>query len=162
MLLLESFARLQQVNPGFNPCGVMTASIALNADRYREPAQSVAFFRRLLDDVQHRPGVTAAGITSSLPLSGHNQGTYMVGETGAVTRVEDAPIVWFRLVSAGYFRAMEIPLRRGRFFDPAEERNAGTVIVNEEMAARYWPGEEPVGQRLRSPVARPAGGGRRG
>ncbi len=151
-LLLESFVRLQQVSPGFNPRGVMTAAIALNADRYGEPAQSVAFFRRFLEDVQHRPGVVAAGITSSRPLSGHNQGTYMLGETGAVTRVEDAPIVWFRLVSSGYFKAMEIPLRRGRFFDPAEDRNAGTVVVNEEMAARYWPGQDPIGQRVRAPA----------
>jgi putative ABC transport system permease protein len=155
VLLLESFARLQQVNPGFNPRGVLTANIALNADRYRQPAQSVAFFRRFLDDVNSRPGVVAVGITSSLPLSGHNQGTYMVGESGAITRTEDAPIVWFRLVSAGYFRAMEIPLRRGRFFDPAEERNAGTVIVNEEMASRFWPGEDPIGRRLRAPVRDP-------
>jgi putative ABC transport system permease protein len=155
VLLLESFARLQQVNPGFNPRGVMTVSIALNADRYRDPGPPVAFFRRFLEDVQSRPGVVAAGITSTLPLSGHNQGSYMIGESGAITRVEDAPIVWFRLVSAGYFRAMEIPLRRGRFFDPVEERNARTVIVNEEMAARYWPGEDPVGRRLRAPASGP-------
>ena len=152
VLLLESFARLQDVNPGFNPRGVMTASIALNADRYREPAQSVGFFRRFLDDVRSRPGVVAVGITSTLPLSGHNQGTYMVGESGAVSRVEDAPIVWFRLVSSGYFPAMEIPLLRGRYFDPAEERNAGTVVVNSEMASRYWPGEDPIGRRIRAAV----------
>ncbi|RPJ57393.1 MAG: FtsX-like permease family protein, partial [Acidobacteria bacterium] len=121
----------------------------LNADHYRDPVQRVSFFRRLLEDLQARPGVVSAGITSSRPLSGHNQGTYMLGESGAVTRFEDAPIVWFRLVSAGYFRALQIPLVRGRYFDPVEERNTGTVIVNEEMAARYWPGEDPVGRRLR-------------
>jgi putative ABC transport system permease protein len=153
VLLLDSFARLQQVNPGFNPRGVMTATVALNAERYSAPAQSVAFFRRFLEELQRRPDVVAAGITSSLPLSGHNQGTYMVGESGAVTRLEDAPIAWFRMVSAGYFRAMEIRLVRGRFFDPVEERNPGTVIVNEEMAAKYWPGEDPIGRRIR-PAAR--------
>ena len=155
VLLLESFARLQQVNPGFNPRGVLTAAVALNADRYRDPAQSVAFFRRFLEDLAARPGVVAAGITSSLPLSGHNQGTYMLGESGAITRREDASIVWFRLVSAGYFRSMEIPLRRGRFFDPVEERNTGAVVVNEEMAARYWPGEDPIGRRIRPPSRDP-------
>jgi len=155
VLLLQSFARLQQVRPGFNPQGVMTATVALNADRYREPGQSVAFFRRLLEQVQGAPGVAAVGITTSLPFSGHNQGTIMVGESGAVTRREDAPILWFRYVSAGYFRALEIPVLRGRLFDPVEERNAGTVIVNQEMAARYWPGEDPIGRRIRPPVRDP-------
>jgi putative ABC transport system permease protein len=153
-LLLQSFMRLQQVQPGFNPRGVMTASIALNADRYRDPAQQASFFTRLVQDLRARPGVESVGISSLLPLSGSNQGTYMLGESGAVTRIEDAPIVWFRLVSAGYFQAMQIPLRRGRYFDPVEERNARTVIINEEMAAQYWPGQDPVGRQLRPPPPR--------
>jgi predicted permease len=155
VLLLQSFARLQEVEPGFNPRGVMTATVALNADRYREPAQTVAFYRRFLDELQRAPGIVAAGITSTLPLSGHNQGTYMLGESGAVTRLEDAPIVWFRRVSAGYFRAMEIPLLKGRSFDAVEERNARTVMLNQEMATRYWPGEDPIGRRIRPPVQDP-------
>ena len=159
VLLVQSFARLQQVDPGFNPRGVMTATMSLNADRYREPAQLVAFFSRFLEELERTPGVVAAGITSSLPLSSHNQGAYVLGESGAVTRREDAPVAWFRRVSAGYFRAMEIPLLRGRLFDPMEERNRGTVIVNQEMAARYWPGEDPIGRRIRgaSPDPRAAG-----
>jgi putative ABC transport system permease protein len=158
-LLIQSFARLQQVDPGFNPSGVMSASVALNAERYREPAQLVAFFRQFLDALNRAPGVVAAGITSSLPLSGHNQGVYVVGESGAVTRPEDAPVTWFRRVSAGYFRAMGIPLLRGRLFDPAEERNPGTVIVNQAMAQWYWPGRDAIGQHLRgaSPDPRAAG-----
>jgi predicted permease len=159
VLLLESFARLQQVNPGFDSRGVVTATVALGAERYREPAQSVAFFRRFLEEVQRRPGVVAAGITSSLPLSSHNQGTYMVGESGAITSPADAPVLWFRLVSAGYFPAMRIPLRRGRLFDPVEERNPGTVLVNEEMAARYWPGEDPIGRRIRAATLDPRAAG---
>jgi len=159
VLLLQSFARLQQVNPGFNPRGVMTATVALNADRYREPAQSVAFFRRFLEEIHRAPGVVAAGITSSLPLSGHNQGAYVLGESGAVTRPGDAPVTWFRRVSAGYFRAMEIPLLRGRLFDPVEERNPGTVVVNQEMAARYWPGEDPIGRRIRGAARDPRAAG---
>lgn len=155
VLLLQSFARLQEVNPGFNPRGVMTATIALNAERYREPEQAVGFFRRFLDELQRAPGVAAAGITSSLPLSGHNQGIYMLAESGAVTRLADAPIVWFRRVSAGYFRAMEIPLLRGRLFDASEARNARTVIVNQQMASRYWPGEDPIGRRIRVPARDP-------
>jgi len=159
VLLLRSFARLQQVDPGFNPRGVMTASVALNAGRYREPAQSVAFFRRFLEEINRTPGVVAAGITSSLPLSGHNQGAYVLGESGAVTRPEDAPVTWFRRVSAGYFRAMGIPLLRGRLFDAVEERNPGTVIVNQEMAARYWPGQDPIGRRIRGAARDPRAAG---
>jgi putative ABC transport system permease protein len=159
MLLLQSFARLQRVDPGFNPRGVLTASVALNAARYREPSQSVAFFRQFLEELHRTPGVVAAGITSSLPLSGHNQGAYVLGESGAVTRPEDAPVTWFRRVSAGYFRSMEIPLLRGRLFDAVEERNPGTVIVNQEMAARYWPGEDPIGRRMRGAARDPRAAG---
>ena len=159
ILLIQSFARLQQVNPGFDPTGVLSATVTLNAERYREPGQSAAFFRRFLEELERTPGVVAAGITSSLPLSGHNQGTYVVGESGAVTGLEDAPVTWFRRVSAGYFRAIGIPLLRGRLFDTAEERNPGTVIVNQAMAEWYWPGRDPIGQHLRggSPDPRAAG-----
>jgi len=142
-----------------NADGVMSATVALNAERYREPGQSVTFFRRFLEELNRTPGVIAAGITSSLPLSGHNQGSYVVGESGAVTRLEDAPVTWFRRVSAGYFGAMGIPLLRGRLFDVAEERNPGTVVVNQAMAEWYWPGRDPIGEHLRgaSPDPRSAG-----
>ena len=159
VLLIQSFARLQRVNPGFNPRGVMTASVALNAERYREPAQQVAFFRRFLEEVNRTPGVVAAGVTSSLPLSGHNQGTYVVGESGAVTRLQDAPIAWFRRVTAGYFRAMGIPLLRGRVFEATEDRNPGTVVVNQAMAEWYWPGQDPIGRRLRGGSSDPRAAG---
>jgi putative ABC transport system permease protein len=158
-LLIQSFARLQQVDPGFNPSGVMSASVALNADRYREPGESVAFFRRFLEELDRTPGVVAAGITSSLPLSGLNHGMYVVGESGAVTRLEDAPVTWFRRVSAGYLRAMQIPLLRGRLFDPVEERNPGTVIVNQAMAQWFWPGQDPIGRRLRGASRDPRAAG---
>jgi predicted permease len=159
VLLLQGFARLQQVDPGFNPRGVMTATVALNAERYREPTRAVAFFRQFLEELNRTPGVVAAGTTSSLPLSSHNQGTYMVGESGAVTRLEAAPVTWFRLVSAGYFRAMEIPLLRGKLFDAVEDRNMGTVIVNQAMASWYWPGEDPIGRRIRGAAPDPRAAG---
>ena len=60
----------------------------------------------------------------------------------------NAPVTWFRRVTAGYFRAMEIPLLRGRLFDAVEDRNPGTVIVNQAMAAWYWPGQDPIGRRI--------------
>jgi putative ABC transport system permease protein len=134
----------------------MTASVALNADRHREPARSVAFFRQFLEELHRTPGVVAAAspVAAAFVTTRH-----ACSGVSAVTRPEDAPVTWFRRVSAGYFRAMEIPLLRGRLFDAAEERNPGTVVVNQEMAARYWPGEDPIGRHIRGAARDPRAAG---
>jgi len=149
-LLIKSFARLQEVNPGFNPDQVMTATLSLSAERYRESAQFAGFAREFVNRLAATPGVTAAGLTTSLPLSGHNTGLYLEGEHGPT--VETPQIVWFRRVTVGYFRALEIPLVRGRLFDSDQPVEPTIVVVNRALAERFWPGEDPIGKRLRPPV----------
>jgi putative ABC transport system permease protein len=150
-LLLRSYARLARVDPGFRPSGVITATLSLRAERYADPAARRALQRRLLEELQATPGVAAAALTTLLPLSGANQGTIAVGLRGAITRPEDAQIVWFRFVSADYFRTLGIPLRRGRAFDASDDGDARTAIVSEAMARRFWPGEDPIGQQFGPP-----------
>jgi len=106
-----------------------------------------------MDRLAATPGVTAAGLTTSLPLSGHNQGLYLESEEGPT--VESPQIVWFRRVTVGYFRALEIPLLRGKLFDSDEPVEPLVVVVNRALAERFWPGEDPIGKHIRPPVRDP-------
>jgi len=146
-LLIRSFGRLSGVDPGFNAGGLLTAQV--NPPPTRPVAQRRAFYDELLARLETAPGVRACGITSNVPLTGSNSGTGMFVEGRPAPRPEDAPIVWFRTISRGYFRAMEIPLKRGRSFEPADETGGQSVaLINETVARRFWPNEDAVGKRF--------------
>jgi len=162
-LLLKGFWRLQGVNPGFDPKGVLTAGVGLPHTRYPTPEKRAAFHREFLERIEAMPGVTVAGIVTSLPLSGHNSGTGIHLEGRPEPRPEEAPVVWFRAVTPGYFRALGIPLKRGRLLEARDREGAEPVgLINETMARRFWPGEDPIGKRFawglthRAPPGRPA------
>jgi len=146
-LLLRSFMRMQAIDPGFSTSGVVSTVVALRAERFGEPAQRLDFFRRMLDELHTSPGIEAAGIVSTLPLTGTNRGAYMVSQSGAITQPEEAPVIWFRLTTPGYFSAMSIPLVKGRMIEDPEIDGA-VVLVNEAFATRFWPGEDPIGKQL--------------
>lgn len=147
-LMMRSLLRLMETRPGFNPEGLLTASISLPAAKYPEPAQRVAFYNRLLERVETIPGVKAASMTNLLPLSGSNQGVGLIIEGAPPPRPGEIPVLYTRSVDRRYFQAMQIPLKRGRLFT---EQDAGTppvAIINETMAKRYWPDKDPVGKRF--------------
>jgi putative ABC transport system permease protein len=144
-LLLRSFWRLQDVNPGFKPDHLLTMRINLPRNRYPQNPQAWGFHRRLIEEASALPGVESVAITSLVPMSG--------GGTAGEVRVEGRPAAdgtqssadW-RIVSPGYFRTMGIPLR-GREFEDRDNNDAQQVtIISEEMARRYWPGEDPIGK----------------
>jgi len=148
-LMIRSFLKLQDVNPGFNPAGVLTAAVNLPASKYSKPEQQTAFYRQLQERLEAMPGVTAAGMASVLPLSGSNQGMGLLIQGRPVSGPSDVPILWFRIVNTKYFQAMQIPLRKGRLFTEQDAPGAPRVlIVNETMARRYWPNEDPIGKRV--------------
>ncbi len=154
-LLIRSFLRLNEVRPGFNAKNVLTASVNLPAAKYAQPAKRVAFFGELVQRVQSLPGVQACGLVSSLPLSQHNTGTGLIVEGRPFPRQNEIPIVWFRIANAAYFRAMEIPLMRGRMFTEKDDINAPPVaLINETMARRFWPNEDPLGKRFTNGLPR--------
>ncbi len=157
-LMVRSFIRLNHVKPGFNEKGVLTASITLPPSRYPEPAQRVTFFRKLFERLNVMPGVTAAGAVSSLPLTRHNTGTAMFVEGRPfpqAVRLGEVPLVWFRIANSEYFRAMEIPLRRGRLFTDRDQAGPPVAVINEVAAKRHWPNEDPVGKRFTTNLPRP-------
>jgi putative ABC transport system permease protein len=148
-LLVKSFLRLQEVKPGFDPKGVLTANIALPLEKYPNGPQRLAVYQQFLQNLEHAPGVEAAGLVDFLPLSGSNAGTSIVPEGRPIPRPGEATIVWMRFMSEGYFRAMSIPLLAGRQFTEGDRPPAPPVaILNRTMARRYWAEEDPVGKRF--------------
>jgi putative ABC transport system permease protein len=150
-LMVRSLVKLQNVNPGFTPPGVLTASIDLPASKYPKPEQQAAFYLQLFERLEAMPGVSSAGLTSLLPLTGGNQGMPMVIEGRPVSSPADAPVLYFRNVNEKYFQAMQIPLRKGRLFHSQDKPGAPrVVIVNETLARRFWPNQDPIGKRIGS------------
>src|SRR5689334_18548438 len=156
-LLLRSFGRLLNVNPGVNTDNVLLARVWLpvpnnpDLDPYRDPLKRAAFTKDLLDRVSAIPGVRAAGISSglSVPLVGpHNTGAFTI-EGDAVTS-SAIPTAQTGVVSPDYFRTLETPLKRGRFFTAADDRKAPPVaLIDEALAQRYFTNRDPVGLRIK-------------
>jgi len=164
-LLLRSFARLTAVEPGFDPRHVTAARVAppqpeldfapgttqeqmIAITRPFVEARS-AFFERLQRDLAALPGVEAVGLGYGLPFGEHSYSRIVVPDAMAVVEGEE-PVLAGNVVAGDYFRALGIPLRRGRTFDAGDRVDAApVVIVSEAMAAAFWPGEDAVGKRVR-------------
>jgi predicted permease len=147
-LLVRSFARLQNVAPGFNADRVLTMQVAATGPKYREEKALANFYRQIETRISDLPGVAAEGFVRVLPLSGSvGWGDVKVeGYTPPPGQELQADI---RTASADYFRAMEIPLVRGRFFSEHDTMDAPRVmIIDQKFAERFWPDGDPVGKRL--------------
>ncbi len=147
-LALKSFFRLQQVNPGFDASQVLTASISLPSSKYPEGQQVVNFFHQVIERIESLPGVEAVGGVNYSPLSSNNMSAAFTIENHPVEDGQE-PLAMFRAVTPGYFQALRIPLKQGRLFNEQDRRGRpGVLLINETMARRYWPDENPLGQRL--------------
>jgi putative ABC transport system permease protein len=154
-LLLRSFQRLMAVEHGFDPDRLLTLQVWLpvpndNAKgRFFTQEQKLSFYERALAAVQAVPGVRRAALTSRLPLTGRNTASFVI-EGRSLRADEPTPIAEFRMVSPNYFDAMGIPILRGEGLpELADSASGGKVLVNRTLAEKYWPGEDPVGRRLR-------------
>jgi putative ABC transport system permease protein len=156
-LLLRSFSRLLDVNPGFNPENVLLARVWLpvpnnpELDPYRDPVKRSGFIKELQQRVSAIPGVRSAaiGTGSAVPLVGtHNSGGFTI-EGDAVTN-NVIPTAKISVVSPDYFRTLETPLKRGRFFTDADDRKAPQVVlIDEALVERYFANRDPVGLRIK-------------
>ncbi|HEV2914296.1 MAG TPA: ABC transporter permease [Pyrinomonadaceae bacterium] len=151
-LLIRSFMRLQQVNPGLDPKNVVAMEIVVPfvaPSNYTEPEQQAAFFSQVLERAANLPGVQSAGLVSSLPLSGAFESSDIVIEGQPIPPSDQTPQANYALVSADYFRAMSIPLMKGRSFTERDTKDSpAAIIINEGLARRFWPSEEAIGKRL--------------
>ena len=150
-LLLRSLAALQQVDLGFNPSHVLTASVNPPRGAYRTPESTRQLYTNILEVLSASQGVQAAAMTSVLPLSGADMNLDFDIEGREPPRTPgDAPMTWFRIVSPGYFTAMAIPILQGRALTDADRADTeAAFVVNESLARRYWGDRSPIGQRVR-------------
>jgi putative ABC transport system permease protein len=150
-LMIKSFLRLQEVRPGFNPRGVLIANLALQGPKYKDDQTCVDFFRQLNERLETVPGVQAAGGSVNLPLdpSGYGIGRGFIPEGRPLT-VDEAKDAMFSTITGDYFRALQIPLLSGRFFEPGDNADGPkVVIINETTAKRYFGSPAAaIGKRL--------------
>lgn len=148
-LLLQSFVRLHRVTPGFDPTNVLTARIALPEPAYEKVEASTQFYRKLLASLAALPGVKGATSVWWLPLSG-NEATFDVEIEERPLPKPELPIVQQNAVGLDYFRTMRIPLRSGRDFNIQDDStNPPVAIVSEAFARRFFPGQNPLGKRIK-------------
>jgi putative ABC transport system permease protein len=147
-LLLRSFSKLQDVEPGFEPNNLLSMRISLPRSRYRENQEAWTYYTRLLRETKALPGVQDAALTSLVPMSGGGPSTE-VEIPGRIAAPDGSqPSAAWRVISPGYFRTLGAPLR-GRDFDERDTVESQPVaIISEEMARRYWPGEDPLGKTV--------------
>jgi len=148
-LLIRSFDKLQRVELGFRPEGAVTFSIALPQAKYAEDPQIRAFASGLMERMEHLPGVTAAGAVYPLPLSGNDFVISFDVEGRPPAPLGEEPAMRVALVTPEYYRAMGIPLLRGRVFTERDRSDSPRVAVLTQSAARqHFPGEDPIGKKI--------------
>jgi putative ABC transport system permease protein len=155
-LMLNSFVRLIQVDPGFDPEKVITFRFVLPASKYPEKHQQAAFFRELLEGVTSLPEVRTAGMARNLPVSGQSMTSPVIVEGRPPAKPGEQPPAQHVAVDPGYFSAIGIRLTEGRAFSERDGAEAPPVaVINETLARRFFPGEDPVGKRLRTMFGSP-------
>lgn len=150
-LLVRSFMRLLDVNPGFVTENVVTAQVMLPATKYGQPQQRAEYSRQLETRLKALPEVASVGMVTRLPLGGNL--TSFVQIEGQPVQPGRWPEIDFRRASTDYFQTLGIPLRTGRVVTEQDVTSgANLIVINEAMARRFWPNEDPIGKRLRTGV----------
>ena len=167
-LMMRSFYRLQKVNPGFSYARLASFTVSLPQKKYASEAQRSEFFSGLLENIRALPGVEATAAASGLPLGNNGWQTSFVVDGQPLPPRDKTPLMEACTVTPDYFRAMNIPLLRGRYFSDQDNRSflagrdlskldegdrliagVNSIVIDEEFARRYWPNEDPVGKRIR-------------
>jgi len=148
-LLLRSFENMRDVKLGFRPDNTLAALYVLPRQQYRTQSAIDEFTKTLLNDLGQLPGVDAVGITSFLPAAGNNWGSAFTIEGYVPAKGAELNMAATSLVESDSFEALGIRVFRGRVFTESDNAGALVAIVNRKMAERYWPGQDPIGKRLR-------------
>ncbi|MEJ7809495.1 MAG: ABC transporter permease [Gemmatimonadaceae bacterium] len=149
-LLIKSFARLQRVDPGLRPAGVLTLTISLPSASYPTPESRSAFFTRLIERAEALPGVRSAAATTNIPLSGNMDRVGFGVEGQTYTSDADMPTAERYIVTPGYFATLGIALKSGRLLTPDDRvGRAHVMVVDDALERQLWPGESAVGKRIR-------------
>ncbi len=148
-LLIMTYVKTSEIDPGFNPEGVLTAKIAPSAKKYPNPKAKAEFYAVVLDHLGKLPGVQSVGMVMNLPLSGSSMNRGFRVEGRPDPKPDENITMDYQVVNEDYFRTFETPVLRGRGFTKADtETSERVIVINQAMARRYWPNEEPVGRRM--------------
>ena len=167
-LMIRSFYMLQKVNPGFAHEHLTSFSISLPEKKYTNEEARASFYNRLLENIRALPGVESAAAASGLPLGNNGWQTAFTIEGQPIPPRDQTPLMEACLVTPDYFKAMNIPVLRGRVFNDRDDRShlagrdlskldenqreiagVNSIVIDEEFARRYWPNEDPVGKRVK-------------
>ena len=149
-LFLRSLAALEDVNPGFEANGVITGTVSLPNARYGDAAKRIAFYRAAVERLSGLPGASRAAAGVPVPFSGMGGSASFAIEGRPQNPGDPGPHSDLGFVTPGYFEALKIPLRSGRFFDDHDTQGSQPVVlIDETLARQYWPNEDPVGKHMR-------------
>ena len=148
-LLIMSYVRVSQIDPGFRSEEVLTAKIAPAASKYPDTRSRIQFYSQVIEKLQTLSGVTSVGMVMNLPLSGASMNRGFTVEGRPEPKPDENMSMDYQVVSRDYFSTLNIPVLRGRSFTAGDTENSTRVIViNDAMARRFWPNEDPVGRRM--------------
>jgi putative ABC transport system permease protein len=149
-LLIQSFRKLHDLDPGFDPRNVIAINVAVAGSDHAAPDQRAAFFRESVESLRGMPGIASASAVNHVPLAGDLFRLGILIEGRPVPRPDDDSSAVYRVALPGYFRTIGMRLRQGRDFDARDREGAPRVaVINQTMARRYWPGEDAIGKRFR-------------
>jgi putative ABC transport system permease protein len=149
-LLLRSFDKLLRVNVGFRPEQLLTLEYRLPRTKYKEPAAQWNFHRQLVEQLQQVPGVQSASLVRGLPFSGNGGTISIVLPDREPPPKGQEPEVMFNTAMPNYFETIGIPLLQGRLFGNEDQaRTTPVVVINQTMAHRFWPNQDPLGKQVK-------------
>jgi putative ABC transport system permease protein len=149
-LMLRSSLLLQNIDRGIDLKNVLTVQIALPKTKYVTPQQMAAFYQQTLNRIQSEPEVQSASAVNFLPLTNFGDATRLTIEGRTSSVLGQETLASYRVIDPNYFRTMSIPLLRGRYFTEQDnDESRGVVMINQTMARRYWPNEDPIGKLIK-------------
>jgi putative ABC transport system permease protein len=153
-LLVESFQKLREVQPGFDPHHMLAVNLSISGSEHAAPDRRTALYREAVERLRALPGVTEASAVNHVPLAGDMFRLNVELEGKPAPRPGDEPSAIYRVAMPGYFRVAGMRLVKGRAFNEQDTEGAlGVTVVNQALARHFWPGEEAIGKRLRMSVA---------
>src|SRR5262245_2181244 len=157
-LLIRSFDKLLRVDPGFNPENLLTLEYRLPRNKYQQSEAQWNFHRQVAERIREVPGVKSASLVRGLPFSGNGGSTGVILPDREIPPKGKEPVVRFNTAMPNYFETMGIPLIKGRLFNERDQLNTQRVfIINQTMARRFWPDQDPIGKQIKTDADSPAG-----
>src|SRR5262245_11647161 len=157
-LLIRSFGRLLRVDPGFKPENLLTLEYRLPRNKYQQSEAQWNFHRQVVERIRDVPGVKSASLVGGLPFSGNGGSTGVILPDREIPPRGQEPVVRYNMAIPNYFETIGIPLIKGRLFNERDQLNTPRVfIINQTMARRFWPDQDPIGKQIKTDANSPVG-----